>query len=395
MPTGQNYATNVPQTTLTGLINPTAPVCSVFSSSGWPATPFTAIFDIGTSSQEPVDVTNITGTTWTITRAIDGTVGMTHGVGATITHGDIGRDFHEMRAHIDASTSNDGTGHSVHGLTASSSVVGTTDIQTLTNKTISAATFTGNQTLGSGTWTGTGGLAEQTLTFTGQTGANASLTQFAGTVAAGPPTSGTFITGAVVYDTAYLGQWLCTSGGTPGTWIPITRMLLATNTPTTNTTAFGSIPQGFTHLVIEYNARTSNAGANIDYITMQLNGDSTSSYSWRAFGARQTSLAAPVSFLDGSTGLNTSMNCGMVWTSKLSNAASGRGVIELPYYTDTSFWKEMLFRSSAGDGTNDALTVSGGGMRNSTPAAAITSITILTAAGNFLTGSTFKLYGLP
>lgn len=135
MPTGQQYATNVPQTTLTGSVNASATSLSVASSSGWPATPFTACLDIGTSTQEPVDVTAVVGTTWTVTRNIDGTTGFSHAIGATVTHADIGRDFREARTHMDASTN-------VHGLSGGAAVVGDIQTQTLTNKTLTAPTIT-------------------------------------------------------------------------------------------------------------------------------------------------------------------------------------------------------------------------------------------------------------
>lgn len=138
MPTGQQYATNVPQTTLASGITAVATSFVVASSSNWPATPFTAVIDIGNSIQEPVDVTNVSGTTWTVTRAIDGTTAFAHATNATVTHADIGRDFREARTHMDATS-----GTNAHGLANSSFVVGTLDTQTLTNKSLTSPTITG------------------------------------------------------------------------------------------------------------------------------------------------------------------------------------------------------------------------------------------------------------
>lgn len=144
MPTGQQYGTNVSQTFLTAAIGSTTNSFTVNSSTSWPAPPFTAVFGIGTSTQEAFDVGTVSGNTWSnVTRGIDGTLAQNQPQNQTITHADIGRDFREMRSHIDASTSNDASGHNVHGLATSSSVVGTTDSQTLTNKTLTSPILNG------------------------------------------------------------------------------------------------------------------------------------------------------------------------------------------------------------------------------------------------------------
>lgn len=137
MPPGQQYATNVPQTQLVAGITSVQTVFTVASSAGWPSVPFTAAFDLGQSNQEPFDVTNIAGVTWTVTRNIDSTTAFSHAANATITHVDVGRDFREPRAHIDAAGPQDSQGVSVHGIAniVGNVVVGLKDTQTLTNKT--------------------------------------------------------------------------------------------------------------------------------------------------------------------------------------------------------------------------------------------------------------------
>lgn len=158
MPTGQQYSSNAPQTFITSGINNLVTAIQVNSSAGFPATPFTAVFGIGTSLQEAFDVTNISGTNWTITRGVDGTLAQTQPNSQTVTHADIARDFREARAHIDSNGPTDSQGHSVHGLTTGA-VVGTSDTQTLSNKT-----FTGTVSMGSGVWTGTGGIVNDGAT---------------------------------------------------------------------------------------------------------------------------------------------------------------------------------------------------------------------------------------
>jgi hypothetical protein len=85
-------------------------------------TTFTIVLDPDTAIEEIVDATAVSTNTFTITRGIDGSSGQAHSAGAVARHMAIGRDYRESNAHIEASTG-------VHGISNSSSVVGTIDTQ--------------------------------------------------------------------------------------------------------------------------------------------------------------------------------------------------------------------------------------------------------------------------
>jgi hypothetical protein len=74
-----NAATSTTTTLNGGILNGVVSLV-VASSSGFPATPFTVVVD-----SEEMTVTNVAGTTWTVTRGVDGTIAAAHSNGATVT----------------------------------------------------------------------------------------------------------------------------------------------------------------------------------------------------------------------------------------------------------------------------------------------------------------------
>jgi hypothetical protein len=94
---------------------------------------FTVVVDPDTANEEIMYATAVVGSALTVTRAQDSTTVKSHATGAKIRHMAIGEDFRLAENHRDASSA-------VHGVTGD--VVGTTDTQTLSNKTITG-TFTG------------------------------------------------------------------------------------------------------------------------------------------------------------------------------------------------------------------------------------------------------------
>ena len=93
---------------------------------------FIVVLDPETSSEEIVRVTGVSSNTLTVVRGHDGSTGKTHTSGAKVRHMAIAEDMREAAAHIESTTGHGATG----------AVVGTTNTQTLTNKTISGSSNT-------------------------------------------------------------------------------------------------------------------------------------------------------------------------------------------------------------------------------------------------------------
>lgn len=122
-----------PPTTLAVGIDDDSMVVQCENLTGWPSgpLPFYAVIARGTTAEEKVEIAARSGNTVTIqARGVDGTAAQNHLAGATVEHCLTASEFHKHDVHTESSSG-------VHGLDGA--VVGTTDEQTLTNKTISGA----------------------------------------------------------------------------------------------------------------------------------------------------------------------------------------------------------------------------------------------------------------
>lgn len=129
----RNYSSTAAEATLSSGVDASATTLSVSATTGFPSVPFILAVDAGAAAQELVLVTNVAGTNLTVTRGFDSTVAVAHDTGAAVAHAHGAIDFREANAHVNASSG-------VHG--ASGTVVGTSDAQTLTNKTVALGSNT-------------------------------------------------------------------------------------------------------------------------------------------------------------------------------------------------------------------------------------------------------------
>lgn len=132
--TRRHYKNNASVVETTGALTSGDLTVTVSDASTFPTSyPWTAEIDAGTASAEVVEVTAAAGAVFTITRGFDGTAAQAHAANATFAHVAIAADYDEANDHVN-STSN------VHGVAGN--VVGDTDTQILTNKTIDQPAIT-------------------------------------------------------------------------------------------------------------------------------------------------------------------------------------------------------------------------------------------------------------
>lgn len=126
---GENYVNTASVATTAAPVGPADLTFTVAANTGFPAAPYWGMFEKATGSAELVRVTNVAGSTLTITRGQGGTSATSHGAGVTFEHVVPASLFNENETHNAATTA--------HGVTGV--VVGTTGAQTVQDKNFRGA----------------------------------------------------------------------------------------------------------------------------------------------------------------------------------------------------------------------------------------------------------------
>jgi microcystin-dependent protein len=139
----RNYSSISEPKTLTADVSSVATQITLNNVTGLPSVPYVLVLNPDTASEEVIlvttDQTGVTSPTVKVSRAIEtGASAKTHTNGDTVKHMIVGTDLQIVHDHVDNTTT-------AHGATGA--VVGTTNTQTLTNKTLTSPKINENVAL--------------------------------------------------------------------------------------------------------------------------------------------------------------------------------------------------------------------------------------------------------
>jgi len=166
------------------------------------------------------------------------------------------------------------------------------------------------------------------------------------------------------------------------TYTPIASITLGTATAAVT---FSSIPQTYTDLICVMEGRGSRADFD-DEVKIQLNSDTASNYS-------TTILSGSGSAAASSRASNAAFIIGRITSASATASNRSNMIININNYSNATTYKTVLLRLNEppSGGADYGVGLHAGLWRNT---AAITTLTLTTANGNFNSGCTFNLYGI-
>jgi hypothetical protein len=169
--------------------------------------------------------------------------------------------------------------------------------------------------------------------------------------------------------------------------MPSSRRLIASNTlgSSAASVTFSSIPGTYTDLVLLISARTDQANPTATFL-VRYNGSSAANYSATYL---YTGGSTPTSYRDTNA---TSMEEGGATANTGTASTFGSTEIYIPNYAGNTNKPNSSFYVGENNSSTVFLIGAAAGLRSVTDA--ITSIGLLTTSGNFVSGSSFFLYGL-
>lgn len=137
----RNYSSIATEKALASNVSNTATQITLDNATGLPNPPFILVLNPDTNIEEIVlvdaDQSGVSSPTFKVTRAQDSTTAQTHTAGQVVRHMIVGSDLQAVSTHVDATAAHGATG----------AVVGTTNTQTLTNKTLTSPKINENVAL--------------------------------------------------------------------------------------------------------------------------------------------------------------------------------------------------------------------------------------------------------
>lgn len=179
------------------------------------------------------------------------------------------------------------------------------------------------------------------------------------------------------------------AGATAPEWVSAGRVLIGEITPTgTGTLSWGSISATYTSLEIEYVVRGTQAAAYVEG-SIFFNNDTTAA-NYRTTG--EGGYGSNTGYVAGAD--DAANLAGKVPAGTATAGYAGYGFIKIPYYAKTAFHKTAIntFVARRSDSSVEVFTGTVSTHWEST--VAINRVDITLSAGNYDTGSTFRLYGV-